>query len=77
MLVHGSPFMQMDDAFGRWRFVVVNLGDGTLIDAAPDLRAARSPVNLALASGAKRLTRVEQFCNALQSWCDTKLRVDA
>jgi len=69
--------MQMDDAFGRWQFIAVNLGYRALIDAAPDLCAARLPVNLALASGAKRLTRVEQFCNALQRWCDTKLRVDA
>lgn len=60
----------------RW-FVASDLEDGTLIDAAPDLRAARLPVNLALASGTKRPARVEQFCNAVQDWCDVQLRVSA
>ena len=57
----------------RW-LVARELEDGTLIDAAPSLRAARLPVNLALASGTRRPARVEQFCNALQDWCDVELR---
>ncbi|WP_195819299.1 LysR family transcriptional regulator [Roseobacter sp. MH60115] len=60
----------------RW-FVASDLEDGMLIDAAPDLRAARLPVNLALASGTKRPARVEQFCNAVHDWCDVHLRVSA
>ncbi|GFE66951.1 LysR family transcriptional regulator [Litoreibacter roseus] len=60
----------------RW-FVASDLEDGTLIDVAPNLRAARLPVNLALASGTRRPARVEQFCEAVQDYCDVHLRVDA
>lgn len=54
-------------------FVNVDLEAGTLVDAAPELRAARLPVNLALASGTKRPARVSQFCKSLQVWCDVQL----
>ena len=57
----------------RW-FVEADLETGTLVDVAPELRAARLPVNLALASGTKRPARVEQFCKAVQDWCDERLR---
>lgn len=56
----------------RW-FVASDIEDGRLVNAAADLRAARLPVNLALASGTRRPVRVEQFCEAVQSWCDAKL----
>lgn len=56
----------------RW-FVNADMETGKLTDAAPELRAARLPVNLALASGTKRPARVEQFCNAVQEWCDAQL----
>lgn len=56
----------------RW-FVKSDLEDGKLIDAAPALRAACLSVNLALAPGTKRPTRVEQFSHAVQSWCNAKL----
>lgn len=56
----------------RW-FVAPDLDDGTLNDAAPNLRAARLPVNLALASGSRRPARVEKFCNAMQDWCAARL----
>ncbi|MEO0923842.1 MAG: LysR family transcriptional regulator [Pseudomonadota bacterium] len=57
----------------RW-FVNADMKAGTLANAAPELRAARLPVNLALASGTKRPARVGQFCNAVQEWCDVELR---
>ncbi|MEL7213414.1 MAG: LysR family transcriptional regulator [Pseudomonadota bacterium] len=53
-------------------FVASDLELGTLIDVAPNLRAGQLPVNLALASGTRRPARVEQFCNALQDWCDAQ-----
>lgn len=56
----------------RW-FVASDLAAGNLVDAAPGLRAARLPVNLALAPGTKRPPRVERFCLALQDWCDDNL----
>lgn len=52
----------------RW-FIADDLVQGRLIDAEPDLRAARLPVNLALAPGTKRPARVERFCEAIQVWC--------
>lgn len=60
----------------RW-FVASDLETGTLVDAAPDLRAARLPVNLALASVTKRPARVERFCDAVQDWCDDRFRPKA
>ncbi|WP_299774871.1 LysR family transcriptional regulator [uncultured Tateyamaria sp.] len=57
-------------------FVASDLKHGTLTDVAPSLRAARLPVNLALASGTKRPARVERFCNAVQDWCNAQLLVD-
>lgn len=57
----------------RW-FVESDLEDGKLTDVAPDLRAARLPVNLAIASGTKRPARVEKFCRAVQNWCKAQLR---
>ena len=41
-------------------------------DEASSLRAARLSVNLALASGTKRLAcaRVENFCNTIKDQCD-------
>ncbi|WP_299827057.1 LysR family transcriptional regulator [uncultured Roseobacter sp.] len=56
----------------RW-FVASDLEIGNLADAAPDLRAARLPVNLALVSGTKRPARVEQFCKTVQDWCSDHL----
>lgn len=56
----------------RW-FVASDLAAGNLVDAAPGLRAARLPVNLALAPGTTRPARVERFCLALQDWCDDNL----
>ncbi|WP_299684232.1 LysR family transcriptional regulator [uncultured Tateyamaria sp.] len=56
----------------RW-LVGAELDDGTLVDMAPGLRAARLPVNLALAPGGKRPARVEQFCAAVQNWCEGRL----
>lgn len=58
-------------------FVASELECGTLTDVAPSLRAARLPLNLALASGTKRPARVERFCNAIQDWCNAQLLVDA
>lgn len=57
----------------RW-FVASNLETGDLIDVAPNLRAARLPMNLGIASGTKRPARVEQFCKAVQEWCFVHLR---
>lgn len=57
-------------------FVASDLKRGTLTDVAPSLRAARLPINLALASGTKRPARVEHFCAAIQEWCDAQLRAD-
>ncbi|WP_308918107.1 LysR family transcriptional regulator [Jannaschia sp. LMIT008] len=51
----------------RW-LVAADLVDGTLVDAAPDLRAARLPVTLATAPGARRPARVERFRDALVAW---------
>ncbi|WP_299783082.1 LysR family transcriptional regulator [uncultured Roseobacter sp.] len=56
----------------RW-FVASDLEIGNLVDAAPDLRAARLPVNLALVSGTKRPARVEEFCKSVQDWCSDHL----
>lgn len=47
------------------------LVDGTLVDAAPDLRAARLPVNVAVATGARRPARVERFVEAVTEWAAT------
>lgn len=60
----------------RW-FVTSDLDDGTLIDAAPELRAARLPLNLALAPSTNRPARVEQFCDFIQSWCGAQLHSSA
>lgn len=57
-------------------FVASDLEDGKLIDVVPSLRAVRLPLNLALASGTKRPARVEQFCKAIQHWCDSNFRSD-
>lgn len=51
----------------RW-FVTDDLASGALVDAAPDLRAARLPVNLALAPGIRRPARVMRFAEALEEW---------
>lgn len=51
----------------RW-FVSAELKAESLVDAAPDLRAARLPVNLALAPGAKRPARVARFAATLEDW---------
>ena len=56
----------------RW-FVESDLDGGRLVDVKPALRAARLPVNLALAAGTKRPVRLAQFCNAVQDWCDVQL----
>ncbi|WP_300017175.1 LysR family transcriptional regulator [uncultured Roseobacter sp.] len=56
----------------RW-FVASDLEIDNLVDVAPDLRAARLPVNLALVSGTKRPARVEQFCKSVQDWCSDHL----
>jgi DNA-binding transcriptional LysR family regulator len=56
----------------RW-FVQKELDTGALIDAAPDLRAARLPINLALATGARRPMRVERFAEAVASWASETL----
>lgn len=48
----------------RW-LVGDSLADGTLVDAAPELRAAELPVNIALAAGTSRPSRVERFAAAL------------
>lgn len=58
-------------------FVASDIKRGALTDVAPSLRAARLPVNLALASGTKRPARVEHFCNAIQDWCDAQHHFDA
>lgn len=56
----------------RW-FVASDLKAGRLVDVAPDLRAARLPMNLALAAGTRRPARVEQFSRAVQDWCDDRI----
>ena len=56
----------------RW-FVADALASGALVDAAPDLRAARLPVNLALAPGAARPARVQALADALVRWGRTAL----
>lgn len=53
--------------------VADDLESGALVDVAPDRRAARLPVNLALAAGARRPARVERFAEAIGSWCQTAL----
>lgn len=58
-------------------FVAAELEAGTLMDVAPHLRAASLPVNLAISSGTKRPARVERFCDALESWCRSRLGVSA
>ena len=58
----------------RW-FVESDLEEGNLVDVAPNFRAARLPINLAIAPGTKRPARVERFCEAIQNWCDTHLQV--
>ena len=60
----------------RW-FVASDLEASTLIDAASNWRAASLPVNLAIAAGTKRPARVEQFCEALQTWASDHLSQDA
>lgn len=54
-------------------FVSRDLTAGILMDVAPDRRAARLPVNLALAPGVRRPARVDRFCEAVQSWCRAEL----
>lgn len=56
----------------RW-FVRDELEDGTLIDAAPDFRAARLPINLALAPGTRRPARVDRFADAIAEWAGRML----
>lgn len=56
-------------------FVASDLDDGTLLNVVPSLRAARLPINLALASGTRRPARVEQFCAAMQNWCGDNLNI--
>lgn len=56
----------------RW-FVAHYLDTGQLVDVAPDLRAAALPINLAIAAGAKRPARVEQFCQTIQAWCSQEM----
>ncbi len=56
----------------RW-FIADDLASGRLVDIAPDLRAPKLPVNLALASGSRRPARVERFCEAMQVWCRNNL----
>ncbi len=56
-------------------FVASDLDDGALLNVAPSLRAARLPINLALASGTRRPARVEQFCTAMQYWCEDNLNI--
>ncbi|MEM6499738.1 MAG: LysR family transcriptional regulator [Pseudomonadota bacterium] len=56
----------------RW-FIADDLAKGSLVDVEPGWRAARLPVNLAIASGTKRPARVERFCEAMQSWCRDQL----
>ena len=54
-------------------FVAEELKSGTLVDLAPRLRAARLPVNLALASGTKRPSRVSRFVEVLEKWAANEL----
>ena len=56
----------------RW-FVAEDLAAGALIDAFPDLRAARLPVNLALAPGTRRPARVERLAEAISDWAEARL----
>lgn len=56
----------------RW-FIATELDEGLLLDAAPLLRAARLPVNLAIAAGTKRPARVERFCDAIETWSGAAL----
>ncbi|WP_299612844.1 LysR family transcriptional regulator [uncultured Tateyamaria sp.] len=56
----------------RW-FVASALDNGILVDVAPDWRAARLPVNLALAAGARRPARVEAFAEYIAEWCGERL----
>ena len=60
----------------RW-FIAEELASGALVDAAPGLRAARLPVNLALASGTRRPARVVRFAAALEQWGRQMLDPDA
>ncbi len=54
-------------------FVADDLRSGALMDVAPERRAARLPLNLALAPGVRRPARVERFCEAVQAWCKVEL----
>lgn len=56
----------------RW-LVADDLASSALTDAAPHLRAARLPINLAMASGVRRPTRVDRLADAIQNWAMTRL----
>lgn len=81
-----SPKLASDDIFAiyaaclqgtgvailpKW-FISSDLKTGALVDAAPEHRAARLPVNLAIAPGTKRPARVEYFCDAIRDWCQAQ-----
>ena len=51
----------------RW-FVQDELKGGSLVDAVPDLRAVRLPVNVAIAAGTRRPARVDRFVEAATEW---------
>ena len=51
----------------RW-FVRDELDDGRLIDVAPDARAARLPINIAIAAGSRRPVRVDRFVEVVAAW---------
>ncbi|MEM7566932.1 MAG: LysR family transcriptional regulator [Pseudomonadota bacterium] len=56
----------------RW-FVADDLASGTLVDAAPDLRAVRLSINLAMVAGTRRPARVERFVDAVAEWASRAL----
>ena len=51
----------------RW-LAADELETGLLVDAVPELRAARLPIHLALASGTHRPARVERFAEIVEEW---------
>lgn len=59
--------IRVSDVMPKW-FVENELTTGTVVDVSPDRRAAKLAVNLALASGAKRPARVEQFSALMKTW---------
>lgn len=71
--VYEAALQGLGVAIMPYWFVAEDLKTGTLIDVAPARRAARLPVNMALAAGMRRPVRVDRFCDAIQSWCKERL----